>query len=626
MNRPVTDIRAGDETEAPAAPRTARSAFRLPRAVEPLVARRGGGDGDGDASAPPPSRALALSDLQPRETGLFDAAIRWAYRMGVPGSVLSAPLRKPAAPRLRGTVASPLAGDRAAGVALRAGHLQVAGVRTPLTKVDLRAAATLAPPLARAVHGFTWLRDLGASAPRSQCAAVSGRLLSAWLAANAEPGRGAAWTVEHAGLRLLAWLVHAPLILSGEGARHRADLFAAIETTARWLDRKVTGESDRLAAAIGWGALVAAGLLLPDGKPRRLFAEAGLLKALGELVCDDGGVLSRSPLDQAGAIELLAELRACYAAVGRDEPAALSAMLDLLVPALLTLRMGDRGLANWQGAGAIGAARVDNLVEASGVRARALNAGRHWGYQRIRAQRGVLVMDAAPPPRAKDARHGCASTLAFEFSHESTRIIVNCGGAAFAGALIPSRIEQGLRGTAAHSTLVLDGTNSTAVLINGQIGKGVGEVDILRDRIERRGRKALKLDGSHNGYVARFGLVHRRRLALAEEGTELVGEDILEPAARSGKRGKIGFAIRFHLGPGVDPILAKDGRGAGLTLPDGSRWQFRLGRPDEAVTLTAEDSLWVDGQSRPHGTRQLVIEGLADRGGGTFPWLLKKVG
>lgn len=623
MTRIETDFRPAGEADKPEAGGR-RPAFRLPRAAEPLVRR--GVDTAHDPAAPEPSRALALSDLKPRDTSLLDAAIRWAYRMGVPGSVLCAPLRKPAALKLRGTVNSPLVGDRAAGVALRAGQLQVAGVRTPLAKLDLRPGATLPPPLARAVHGFTWLRDLGASAPRSQCAAVSGQLLSAWLAGNAEPGRPPAWTVEHSGLRLLAWLVHAPLVLSGEGAKRRGELFDAIESTARWLDRKVTGEDDRLAATIGWASLVAAGLLLPDGKPRRLYAEAGLLKALGDLVCDDGGVLSRSPTDQASAIEVLVDLRACYEAVRRDPPPALTAMLDLLVPALLTLRMGDRGLGCWQGAGALGAARVDNLIEASGVRARALNAGRHWGYQRVRAKRGILVMDAAPPPRAKDARHGCASTLAFEFSHEAHRIVVNCGGAEFAGALVPSRIEQGLRGTAAHSTLVLDGTNSTAVQMHGQVGKGVGEVDIRRERIERRGRKALKLDGAHNGYVARFGLVHRRRLALAEEGTELVGEDILEPAARAGKRGKIGFAIRFHLGPGVEPILAKDGRGAGLALADGSRWQFRLGRPDEAVTLSVEDSLWVDGSGRPHGTKQLVIEGLADRGGGTFPWLFKKVG
>ena len=34
----------------------------------------------------------------------------------------------------------------------------------------------------------------------------------------------------------------------------------------------------------------------------------------------------------------------------------------------------------------------------------------------------------------------------------------------------------------------------------------------------------------------------------------------------------------------------------------------------------------LDGDGRPHGTLQLVIEGLASRGGGRFPWLLKRMG
>lgn len=595
--------------------------------AEPLVVDRSVKPAQSNPAPLDNSRALVLSDLKPRDTGPIDAAIRWAYRMGVPGSVLSAPLRKPAKPKLLGKVDSPLVGERAAGVALRAGSLLVAGMKVPAAKLDYRAVSGLTPPFVHAVHGFTWMRDLAACAPRTQCAAIAGRLFAAWHAENAEPGKGAAWTVEHAGLRIMAWLVQAPLVLSGDGARLKATYLAALETNARWLDRKVTGEDDRLAKVIGWAALVAAGLLLPDGKPRRLYAETGLLRALGELVCDDGGVLSRSPSGQIAAIEALVDLRACYDAVGRKPLGAIETLLGLLVPALLALRMGDRGLGSWQGAGAVSAQRIDNLVQASGVRARALNAGAHWGYHRVRAQKGIVVMDAAPPPRNKHARHGCASTLAFEFSHEAQRIVVNCGGAEYSGALVPARIEQGLRGTAAHSTLTLDETNSTAVLIKGQIGKGVEEVDIARSRIEIGGSKAVRLDAAHNGYVARFGLSHRRRLVLAEDGLQLLGEDVLEPTGRSGgKRGKIGFAIRFHLGFGVDAVLADDARGAVLTLPDGVRWQFRLGGEDAAASLSVEDSLWVDGSGRPHATRQLVVEGLAARSGGSFPWLFKRMG
>ena len=394
---------------------------------------------------------------------------------------------------------------------------------------------------------------------------------------------------------------------------------------ARWLDRNVTRAEDMLGEVSGWCGLVAAGLLLPDGRPRRLFAEAGLIRALGELVGGDGGVLSRSPLGQIEAITLLVRLRACYRAVRLDPPASLDTMLGLLVPPLLTLTHGDGSLGSWQGAWAIDADEIARLVAATGVRTRPLRDVRQWGYQRVVARKAILQFDAAPPPLAKHARNGCASTLAFELSHAGHRLIVNCGGSAAAGGLIPVRLEQGLRATAAHSTLALDEANSTAVLINGRIGSGVGEVEVDRrtlDGVKGGSSSATRLEASHDGYGQRYGLIHRRILILRDDGTELRGEDLLLPTGRKGKRGKVAFAIRFHLGPDVEARLSDDGQGAGLALPDGSYWQFRSGEAEVAL----EEGLWVDGQGRPMPVQQLVLQGMALRAGGTFPWLLKRMG
>lgn len=581
----------------------------------------------GESELVEPGRALALADFAPPSLGAGERLLRFAYRLGFTGATLSAPFRKPARPRLLATVANPLPGHKIAGTALRAGHFLVHGVKSPIAQIDFAGAARMAPPLERMVHSFAWLADLEASAPRETVAPVAERILGAWLEANpkapSRPGKGPAWSLANAGARELNWLAHAPLILSGSDNALRARVLTALTETARWLDRNVGRAEDLLAEVAGWCGIVAAGLLLPDGKPRRLFGEAGLIRALGELVGDDGGVLSRSPLAQMEAIALLVRLRACYKAVRRDPPQALEAIMELLVPPLLALTHGDGSLGSWQGGWAVDGADVAALVAASGVRTRPLRDVRQWGYQRVVAQKGVLQFDAAPPPLARHARSGCASTLAFELSHAGQRIVVNCGGAACAGGLVPVRLEQGLRASAAHSTLVLDDANSTAVLINGRLGGGVSEVEV--DRRTLAGKKlagGTRLEASHNGYAARYGLTHRRILILRDDGTELRGEDLLVPAGSKGKRGKVGFAIRFHLGPGVEAGLSEDGQGAGLALPDGSYWQFRVG----AGRVSIEESIWADGQGRPQPIQQLVIQGLVSRGGGNFAWLLKKMG
>lgn len=577
----------------------------------------------------PPSRALVLSDVTAPRARPGEALIRLAYRMGVPGHALASPFRRAPAPRVLAVVENAVPGDRARGMALRAGHFYVNGAKLAISEVDFTAQARLSPALERTLHSFSWLADVAACGRRSDNAELAERLARSWLDAHPQPPRSAtrsgAWDIENAGLRLIAWLVHAPLVMGSGDAQLRRDLLSAAAQTASWLDRAAPRCGAGLAQAIGWAGVVAAGLLLPEGRPRRLYGEAGLIRALGECVGEDGGLLARCPEAQLQAIAVLCDLVACYEAAGIEVPEALGVMRELLVPPLLALRHGDGSLGSWQGQGAVPAERVAALIAASGVRTRPLSEPHGWGFHRLRGGKTLVQIDAAPPPRARHTRTGCASTLAFEMSDEASRVIVNCGGAALAGGQVPAHIAQGLRASAAHSTLVLDNANSTAVLLHGQLGKGVETVEVEQRAL---GRSGSRIEAAHDGYAARFGLTHRRILSLSGDGAQLAGEDILVPVSRKGRRGKIGFAIRFHLGRGVEVRLSEDERGASLLLPDGKLWHFRLSGEatgEGQVKLEREDSLWVDGHGRPHATEQLVIEGMTSRGGGQFSWLLKKM-
>ena len=56
------------------------------------------------------------------------------------------------------------------------------------------------------------------------------------------------------------------------------------------------------------------------------------------------------------------------------------------------------------------------------------------------------------------------------------------------------------------------------------------------------------------------------------------------------------FAVRFHLAPAVEVTTTADGQGALLRLRGGAVWQFRC----RGGQLGVEDSLWIDGEARPH--------------------------
>lgn len=506
-------------------------------------------------------------------------------------------------------------GDPARGQALFDGRVTFRGETLGFDELTRERLAAL-PVLAEHLHSFATLRDLSTVAPRARAAPIAESLMRAWLAAFADKVAEPAWRADLTGRRILFWCAHAPLILSSSDLVYRSKVLNTLARQARHLERtadKVPMGAPRLAA---WCGIVAAQLLLPGNDPRRGAAEAGLARALAGSIFDDGGVVSRAPVAQLEAIENLTLLAAAYAARRLEPPALVSTMVARMVPALLGVCLGDRGLGSWQGGAPLPAAQVEAVVEASGVRARPLRQAREWGYQRLATGAVAVVMDAAPPPVARLVEGGCASTLAIELSDGAHRLIVNCGGASAMVAGMPPGLADALRTTAAHSTLTLGDSNSTAIHADGTLGRGVAEVELARQETEH----ASRIEGSHDGYAKRWGYTHRRQLLLTGDGGELRGEDTLIPAGRKRTVKPVPFAARFHLGPGVEAAPTADGQAALLRLPGGGIWQFRC----RGGALAIEDSLWVDGEGRPVGTQQLVVIGEAPAGGAQLGWLLKR--
>ncbi|MFB0874154.1 MULTISPECIES: heparinase II/III family protein [unclassified Sphingobium] len=508
-------------------------------------------------------------------------------------------------------------GDSRAGAAMRAGYFLFRGQKLPIETLDF-ARPGVGPAFSDYLHGFRWLRDLASSATREQGAPIAEAVMRKWLETHAATPSEPAWRADNAGWRLLFWTAYAPLILSSSDLVYRSLVLTCIARTARHLDRSADKAPIGLPRLVAWCGIVAASLLIPGGAARKLFGESGLKRAVDSGFHGDGGIVSRSPLAQMEAVMLLSMLQAVYDVRRETPPACLTDALGRAVPALLGLAHGDGGLGSWQGAGATAPQAVQAVVQASRVRARPLRQARDWGYQRIAAGSTVVQVDAAPPPVARLAEAGCASTGAIEISDGPLRLIVNCGGAALEGAWIPRDLAQGLRTTAAHSALVLNDSNSTALLPDGTLGKGVTEVELNRQELDQGSRLEL----AHDGYVRRMGYVHRRLLLVSGDGKEIRGEDMLTPAERRRRPSKQPVQLRFHLAPGVEPTLTADNQGALLRIELGALWQFRTG----TGVLSVEESLWVDPEGRPHPTRQLVVTGEALPGGSSIGWIFKRMG
>ena len=512
----------------------------------------------------------------------------------------------------------PVAGDKAVGEALLKGLIVHGDESVTVEDLDFLSPA-LSPAFSDYLQSFAWLRDLAAAATREKGARLAEKIVQKWLAAHAEQVTELAWRPTLWGRRMLFWTAYAPYILSSRDMIYRSSVLHTLARGARHLDKSADKAKPGLRRITAWSGVVTAALVVQGGPARLSKGEAGLARALAAAMHEDGGLVSRSPIEQLALVELLGQLRAVYFAARRDLPEFVEEALSGSVAALLAVTLGDEALSSWQGGNMHSKRRIAAAVEGSGVRARPLRQARGWGYQRIAAKTSVAVFDAAPPPPSRTLAGGCASTLAFEFSDGPNRLVVNCGGVGPTTGTLPAELVRALRTTAAHSTLTLGDRNSTAIHEDGSLGKGVGQIELLRD--ETGG--VAQVEASHDGYVRRFGLVHQRQLTLSADGRELKGEDsLIADGGRRRRSEPVPFAARFHLAPAVEVTSTADGQGALLRIRGGSVWQFRC----RGGLLSIEDSLWIDGDSRPHASLQLVVSGESPPDGMSISWTLKRAG
>jgi len=518
------------------------------------------------------------------------------------------PLRLVAVPR------DHVQGDRSRGDSLLAGKL-VCGTETlPLADLDF-AAVGADGPVAEYLQGFSWLRDLAAAASREKGSRIAEAIVGRWLLAHGTRV-DSAWRPDLWGERILFWSAYAPYILSSNDAGYRSALLNTLARGARHLEANADKAPAGLKRVTAWAGAGAAALLVQGGVARIARAESGLGRALGSAQSDDGGLISRTPFEQVQLVDRLGLLRSAYFAAKHTPPESFETAAAAALSALHGVILGDGALSSWQGGNAGDAGRLTAIVEGCGMRARALRQPRGWGFHRLSALGTVAVIDAAPPPPPKAAPSGCASTLAFELSDGPQRLVVNCGGPARAPTQMPDDLVSALRTTAAHSTVTIADTNSTAILTDGSLGKGV--TDVLIDRSEDN--DSSRLEASHDGYLRSFGLLHRRVLVLGNDGKELRGTDELVAKARRRAKDGTPFAIRFHLEIGIEPTITADGMGAILRSPGAPPWNFR----SRGAAIGVEESLMVDGRGTPHRTMQLVINGEAAASGAEVHWQFRR--
>lgn len=496
-------------------------------------------------------------------------------------------------------------GDPDQAAAILDGSFLLAGRRVPFARMPWSVLPP-GPILARAMHGFAWLADLRAAG--NEAARERAReLVSGWIETNRRWSLPA-WEPAVLGRRLACWLAAGDFLLGGVSPGFKRTFLESLGEQARHLSQcRCTRPADPESVALIVGRIATA---LSVGIGDLDYALSELERLLDRQIVADGGHASRNPTLQLAALRDLIDVRAALTLAERTVPAVLTSAIERMAPILRAFRHADGRLALFNGGKELSRSLIDTVLVASNTVERPPAGMPDSRYTRLAAGRTLIIADvgAPPPPHVYPAHAGL---LAFEMSDGRDRIVVNCGG--YIGD--DAGWRSAMRSTAAHSTLTLAETN--AAERTDRLWRRAHRPRIDAERRETDG--ALWLDAHHDGYRARFGLTHERRLYLDATGCDVRGEDVLTGKAQ-GKRA-LPFSVRFHLHPNVMATPAEDGRSVLLRTPGGG-WRFMA----VGGTINLEDSTYLGQSDVPQQSRQIVVAGEATANGGRVKWAFKRQG
>ena len=491
------------------------------------------------------------------------------------------------------------------------GHFGLAG---KLAEVDTESPFEIDPPSegwARELYGFGWLRHLRAA--DSELSREQAKVLVNDFIALKRSLPGLAWQPEIMGRRVISWLSNSVLVLDTGEPQAYETFLRALSSQLRYLSASYRDAPDGVPRLVSLMALVYAGLCIADQQAVVERYTRPLCKELERQILPDGGHISRNP---EALVELLLDLlplKQCFVARDRPPPKELTDAIERIMPMLRFFRTCDGTLTRFNGAGPTPTDALATALAYDDVKGAPVRYAANSAYARLECGSTLFICDIGPTPAASLSMTAHAGFLSFEMSSGNAPMIVNCG----TPSVDHDEWRPFSRSTPAHSTLTFEdvssgefgtsGTNGALPTVDAPLLGPANAQATLSDQVDSTDN--IRIRGSHDGYLERFGVTHARQMLIAPNGLLISAEDKLSApqGLKSPDENLIAgdYAVRFHLHPSVRAELGSDGQSVELRLKNGEAWRITSNAPE----TTLEQSFFLADARGPQPTSQVVLGG-----------------
>lgn len=361
------------------------------------------------------------------------------------------------------------------------------------------------------LYNLHYFDDLSAEAAESrlECHVA---LVDRWIAEN-PPGAGIGWQPYPTSLRVVNW-IRWQLFQQRLGGAALDSLAAQVRHLARRLEYHILGNHLLTNAK----ALYFAGAFFGGAEGDRwLYKGRQLLqREIREQVLPDGAHFELSPMYHLIVLEDLLDILNIARTYALELPEGLENALRRMLGWSRVMRHPDGEIPFFNDACfkiAHSPAVLDAYADRLGVTDPDMPSSQRMlqasGYARLSHGDANLYVDAAAVGPDYLPGHAHADTLSFELSLGEERIVVNGGISVYGTG--PQRQIQ--RGTPAHSTVTIDGCNSSDVWAGFRVGRRA----TVSGQSLSAGVDRTVLSADHDGYAFLNGSpIHRRTLDLDE--------------------------------------------------------------------------------------------------------------
>lgn len=506
---------------------------------------------------------------------------------------------------------------------LNAGTLGLSGSVAPYAGGSPFAVEPPHDTWSHALQGFSWLRHLRA-AETPEARQIAEDWVADWMK-RFRREKGAAWTPEVASRRLISLLCGASFVLNGADAKFHDAYVATANAHLQYLARTYATAPEGMRRLLILTAIMYGGLCIADQESLLADFEPAFSDELKRQILPDGSSVSRDTTSIVEIVLDLLPLDRCFTAREMECPEELTNALQRALRFVDHMRLGDGLLARFNGVGPTWPDRVAAALAYRDVQNPAILEARYSGYARLKRGQSLVLMDVGVPPPYDTSIRAHAGCLSFEMSSGTSPIVVNCGAPG------PADSDWGplARGSAAHSTLVLNDVSSSVLVRASEDEMRLGGIPIEGpERVERVIRDdadgGMTVSAWHDGYLSRFGMRHERIVRLSGSGHVIDGTDKLSGGGRifAGRGKEVqSYAVRFHLHPRARVRRGEDSNSVEVRLANEEVWEFST--LDGAVNL--EESVFLAELSGPLQSVQLVLRGnVTDQS--VVTWRLRKLG